>query len=40
MKDYGLDKFNRYMRENYGIMPVEIIERVVEIGNGIMYLYK
>ncbi|GLJ18856.1 hypothetical protein SUGI_0336960 [Cryptomeria japonica] len=38
-KDYNLDEFVAYMEENQDLLPKEIVESLIEIGNGLGYLY-
>lgn len=39
VKEYSMEKFEAFMQENKGFMPKEIVEKVVQIGEGIKYLY-
>ncbi|GLJ29121.1 hypothetical protein SUGI_0574080 [Cryptomeria japonica] len=38
-KAYSLEKFEAFMRENSEIMTDEMVARLVELGNGMAYLY-
>ncbi|GLJ52733.1 hypothetical protein SUGI_1122920 [Cryptomeria japonica] len=39
VKEYSVDKFAEFMKNNDNVMPEEIVDMVVVIGNGIAYLY-